>query len=79
MSLWGGLFAVGMRGENEQRSSEATQTQSLTLRSRKTCMKQEIKDIKTAAMSGLILRAWNDPISRERMFDLSNEANHKQK
>ena len=52
MSLWGGLFAVGMRGENEQRSSEATQTQSLNLRSRKTCMKQEIKDIKTVAMSG---------------------------
>ena len=40
MLLWGGLFAVGMRGENEQRWFEATQTQSLTLRSRETCMKQ---------------------------------------
>ena len=54
MLLWGGLFAVGMRSENEQRWSEATQTQSLTLRSRKTCMKQLTKDMKTVAMSGPI-------------------------
>ena len=55
MSLWGKLFAVGMRGENEQRPREATQRQSLTLRSRKTCLKQKIKSMKTVAMSGPIL------------------------
>ena len=55
MSLWGKLFAVGMRGENEQRPRGATQRQSLTLRSRKTCLKRKIKNMKTVAMSGPML------------------------
>ena len=78
MSLWGGLFAVGMRGGDEQRSREATQTQSLTLRSRKTCMKQLIKGTKTVSHVWSNSRAWNNPISSERMLDMSNEANQKQ-